>query len=163
MSISYLLTLPELAVVAHFCGVGRLGGLPPLPRVDGEEGKAVLASLAEKGMLLPSEEGVAVNPPLRFVVESMGSAALIALSGWGTVCSVTEHLGVVVTRDRHRPGRYLLTPYPSGKELLQAFLEGDGLEDGESAFLVSRGGREEHTDREGVIRMVGEVYPGKDT
>lgn len=126
MSVSYLVGLEELTVLAHFSGCSALPGFSALPAVEGERCRALLLGLDEKGMVQLSGDRVAVHPPLAFVIRTMAHAGLTARAENGALAYCAPDLGVVVGRVPRGKERFRLTPTPDARELAERFWEASG-------------------------------------
>ena len=117
MPISYLLTLEQLSVLAHFSGINAFAGLPELPAINRERCDQLLPGLSEHGMLQLHGNEAAVDLALGFILSVMAKPGLVLQTPAGALGYCTRELGVEVSADTRAPGKYRVTPLPTAREL----------------------------------------------
>jgi len=165
MSISYLVTTPELHVLAHFCGHAELPGFPATRALEEDDVQSILTRLEEKGMVAVHGREVAVDPVVRFLCHTLCAPSLgIRHAASGLVCAVVREMAVVCARDKRTRNGIVLLPAETPEELareLTAPLE--DLNDPASAFFEvtdygAKGAPVAVMDKTELLRAVRKQY-----
>jgi hypothetical protein len=126
MAISYLVSLEQLSVLAHFSGIDSFPRLAELPTLNRERSTELLETLSEQGMIHllkaktdKAESKAAVDMTLAFVLSIMAKPALVMQTAEGVLGYCSDVLGVVVTQDARNKSKYRITPMPDAKELAE--------------------------------------------
>ena len=150
MAISYLISLEQLSVLAHFAGVDSFPHLPELPTISRERGIELIDVLSEQGMLHlhkakddKAEDKAAVDTTFAFVLLSMAKPKLVIKTAKGALGYCTNALGVVVTQDIRNKSKYRITPLPNAKETAERLWELCSKADAQMAnFTIYFGNKE---------------------
>jgi len=130
MAISYLISLEQLSVLAHFAGMASFAHLPNLPAIDRQRSEELLEALGQQGMIHlrkakdnKTEDAAAVDMTLAFVLKTMAKPALVVRATGDVLAYCTSELGIVVTPDPRNKSKYRIMPLPDAKELTQRIWE----------------------------------------
>ena len=115
MAISYLVTLDQLSVLAHFCQIDSFRGLPELPHVSGTKCNTLIEAMGKQGMVHIHNHTAAVDIVLHFILQTMASPGVFiqGMDVWG-YC--TQDLGVVLQPDRRSKTKFKITPAETAKD-----------------------------------------------
>ena len=121
MAISYLISLEEFSVLAHFCGYDSFPSMPQLPVIDREKSDLLINNLVKRGMIHIHNNEAAVDLALSYVLSVMVEPINVIKGGDGTgYCGKDVWISVKTDR-RNLPEmqKYKITPFPSKEELYQ--------------------------------------------
>lgn len=110
MSISYLISLEQLSVLAHFCKIDAFKGLPEMPVIDRERCNALVETMAEQGMVHLNAGEIAVDVVVKFILSTMAASSLF-IQAPNSICGYcTDVMGVVVLPAARSVSKYKIVP-----------------------------------------------------
>ena len=125
MAVSYLISLEQLSVLAHFSynPIDHFPLLPDLPKIDRAKSEKLLDELKELGMLHKRDNEAALDITIGFILSTMAKPDLLIETEEGGKGYCTRALGVVVKKDSLTPNKYRITPLPTGEEMANILWE----------------------------------------
>lgn len=126
MSISYILTTDEMALIVHFLGYEQLPAFEKSFNFSEEKVNQILKELSDKGMITQREDTVLIDPVLAFVLKAVMSPELVIKGIGGQIAYLNEELGLILKPDRLAKDKYMLTPIPDGERLASQLWESSG-------------------------------------
>ena len=126
MSISYLVTLEELSVLAHFCNIDTFQGMPAMPLIDSKQCSELLNTMNDQGLVHLSEGEIAIDIVVRFILRSMANPTLFIQMPNNVNGYCTDTVGVMVSPATRAAGKYKITPLPNANALAYRLWESLG-------------------------------------
>jgi len=140
MSISYLISLEQLSILAHFSGIEAFPTLPELPFVSRERCEELIPVMGDQGMLCLSGDEAAVDMALGFILDAIAKPALLIQTQEGSFAFCTKELGVFVGISPRNPSRYLVTPLSNATELADKIWDDERTVTDSVMFKICRDG-----------------------
>lgn len=119
MSISYLLTIEQLSVLAYFQSIDSFHGFSSLPVISREKCDELLEYLNVNGMIHLQGDRASVDVALGFILHCMAAPQLYMKTAEGIHGYCTSGLGVVVFPDRRSSDKFRITPLPDAHEFTE--------------------------------------------
>ncbi len=161
MSVSYMIDMEQLAVLARYMSADGFPGLPNLPETDQGKNDEVLKKLSELGMVHLQGAEASLDLGLAFILTAMAKPELMIRAIGNILCCCTKDLGVVISSDTHAKNKYRITPLPSAAEVTERMWEAVGENSSPQEFSlwsVSGGWQQSSMSKSELGKLIRRIY-----